>query len=68
MSTADCLEAASCRFGESGVWAVVQDPFGNEFCLVNELTPEQSGATLQAESAVTNHDWRVAAGQTAKNP
>lgn len=44
-------------------WAVMQDPFGNEFCLVHELTEEQSWAAMNADVA-TDHDWRIAAGQT----
>ena len=44
-------------------WAVMQDPFGNEFCLVHELTDEQSHAAMAAD-ATTDHEWRVAAGQT----
>lgn len=47
-------------------WAVMQDPFGNEFCLVQELTSEQSDAVLAAaDRGITgDHHWRVAAGQT----
>ena len=41
----------------------MQDPFGNEFCLVHDLTEEQSLAAMSSDSA-TDHDWRVAAGQT----
>jgi len=44
-------------------WAVMQDPFGNEFCLVDELTKEQSAAAMNAE-ATTDHQWRAAAGVT----
>ena len=29
-------------------WAVMQDPFGNEFCLVHDLTKSQSAAALAA--------------------
>lgn len=43
-------------------WAVMQDPFGNEFCLVKNLTDEQSNATMDP-SFRTDHEWRVAAGQ-----
>ena len=28
-------------------WAVMQDPFGNEFCLVQDLTAEQTAATMR---------------------
>jgi catechol 2,3-dioxygenase-like lactoylglutathione lyase family enzyme len=45
-------------------WAVMQDPFGNEFCLVHDLTEEQSLAAMESD-ATTDHGWRVAAGQTA---
>ena len=48
-------------------WAVMQDPFGNEFCLVHELTAEQSEAVLAAAAEnpdQDDHAWRVAAGQT----
>jgi len=44
-------------------WAVMQDPFGNEFCRVHELKPEQSLAAV-AVDASTDHEWRVAARQT----
>lgn len=45
-------------------WAVMQDPFGNEFCLVAELTMEQSLAAMAATEATTDHQWRIAAGVT----
>lgn len=44
-------------------WAVMQDPFGNEFCLVSELTDQQSAAAMAAEVS-DDHGWRVAAGVT----
>lgn len=44
-------------------WAVMQDPFGNEFCLVHNLTEQQSHAAMNAK-ATTDHEWRIAAGQT----
>ncbi|HWM22994.1 MAG TPA: VOC family protein [Ilumatobacteraceae bacterium] len=49
-------------------WAVMQDPFGNEFCLVHDLTAEQSAAAMHAASrgATADHDLRAAAGQTAR--
>lgn len=49
-------------------WAVMQDPFGNEFCLVSELTPEQIETTLAAAaSGVTgDQEWRIAAGVSAR--
>jgi len=43
-------------------WAVMQDPFGNEFCLVDNLTEEQSLAAMNATEATTDHQWRTAAG------
>jgi catechol 2,3-dioxygenase-like lactoylglutathione lyase family enzyme len=45
-------------------WAVMQDPFGNEFCLVETLTTEQSHAAMAAAEATTDHQWRTAAGVT----
>jgi hypothetical protein len=49
-------------------WAVMQDPFGNEFCLVTLLSPDESRAVEQAasEGAGDDHRWRVAAGRTAE--
>jgi predicted enzyme related to lactoylglutathione lyase len=48
-------------------WAVMQDPFGNEFCLVAVLSAAQSGAVEQAaqQGDGDDHRWRVAAGRTA---
>lgn len=43
-------------------WAVMRDPFGNEFCLVSNLTQEQSAAAVAAVEAATDDDWRAAAG------
>lgn len=45
-------------------WAVMQDPFGNEFCLVDDLTLDQSLAAMNARDATTDREWRVAAGVT----
>lgn len=47
-------------------WAVMQDPFGNEFCLVQDLTDEQSRAAVDAadHGATADHELRAAAGQT----
>jgi catechol 2,3-dioxygenase-like lactoylglutathione lyase family enzyme len=45
-------------------WAVMQDPFGNEFCLVDELTPQQSQAAMHDTQATTDREWRTAAGLT----
>lgn len=44
-------------------WAVMQDPFGNEFCIVLPLTREQSEAAIDAD-ATTDQEWRIAAGVT----
>jgi len=41
-------------------WAVLQDPFGNEFCLVRELSPDEADA-VEREGATTTGDddhWR----------
>lgn len=48
-------------------WAVMRDPFGNEFCLVTVLSRDQVHAVEEAASRGdgTDHDWRVAAGRTA---
>jgi catechol 2,3-dioxygenase-like lactoylglutathione lyase family enzyme len=45
-------------------WAVMQDPFGNEFCLVIDLTKEQSMAAMAAVDASSDAEWRAAAGVT----
>ena len=46
-------------------WAVMTDPFGNEFCLVSELTSEESARAVDAMDRAdgTDHHWRVAAGR-----
>ena len=48
-------------------WAVMQDPFGNEFCLVHNLTREQSETVLAAamDGVTDDHGLRVAAGVTS---
>lgn len=46
-------------------WAVMQDPFGNEFCLVDNLTLGQSRAAMEAVDANTDRAWRLAAGVTS---
>lgn len=48
-------------------WAVAQDPFGNEFCLITVLSPDQVGAVEEAarRGPGDDHHWRVAAGRTA---
>lgn len=45
-------------------WAVMQDPFGNEFCIVEHLTAEQQTAAM-ACTATDDHALRVAAGVTS---
>ena len=48
-------------------WAVMMDPFGNEFCLVSELSDEEAARALAAATEGTDgsdHHWRVAAGRT----
>jgi predicted enzyme related to lactoylglutathione lyase len=44
-------------------WAVMRDPFGNEFCLVTILSPEQRQAVLDAAAEGPGDDrrWRDAA-------
>lgn len=43
-------------------WAVMQDPFGNEFCLVSVLTEEESRAVADAAPGDDDH-YRAAAGR-----
>ncbi|MGH9212473.1 MAG: VOC family protein [Acidimicrobiales bacterium] len=47
-------------------WAVMQDPFGNEFCVISVLTSDESYAVAAAGETGTgdDHHWRVAAGRT----
>ncbi len=49
-------------------WAVMQDPFGNEFCLVSVLSPEEiaavEGLASLAPPSPTDQTWRAAAGRT----
>lgn len=49
-------------------WAVMQDPFGNEFCIIAPITREQSEAAMMAYEAgeTDDHALRVAAGVTAQ--
>jgi len=46
-------------------WAVMRDPFGNEFCLVTVLSQEQREAVLDAAAEGSGDDrrWRAAAGR-----
>jgi predicted enzyme related to lactoylglutathione lyase len=48
-------------------WAVMQDPFGNEFCLVDDLTDAQIEAVIEATAAgaSTDEEWRAAALSSA---
>jgi len=48
-------------------WAVMQDPFGNEFCLVDQLAEHEIRAVLEATraGASTDLEWRIAAGRTS---
>lgn len=48
-------------------WAVMQDPFGNEFCVISVLSPDQSRAVAAAgeEGSGDDHHWRVVAGRTS---
>ncbi len=47
-------------------WAVMQDPFGNEFCIVKQLTPEQQQAAM-ASGATSDQDLRDAARVTGSH-
>jgi hypothetical protein len=47
----------------------MQDPFGNEFCLVDDLTEAQIDSVVDAtkRGASTDEEWRAAAlGQTPR--
>ena len=46
-------------------WAVMRDPFGNEFCLVSVLTREEAAAVEAVGHAATDREWRAAAGRTS---
>jgi predicted enzyme related to lactoylglutathione lyase len=50
-------------------WAVMQDPFGNEFCLVRELTrPEREALAVAAEQGPADDaHWRVVARNVRRN-
>ncbi|HVE74246.1 MAG TPA: VOC family protein [Mycobacteriales bacterium] len=48
-------------------WAVMQDPFGNEFCLVQPLTEAQVQAAVAAPAS-TDQEWRASAGLTSGAP
>ncbi len=53
-------------------WAVMQDPFGNEFCLVSPLTKDEIAAVVKAAESgfdqATDQEWRAAAGRTNLAP
>ncbi len=46
-------------------WAVMTDPFGNEFCLVSPLSDEEARAVEAASDVSTDEGWRAAAGRTS---
>jgi catechol 2,3-dioxygenase-like lactoylglutathione lyase family enzyme len=46
-------------------WAVMTDPFANEFCLVSDLTEDEIRAAEAAIDARTDEEWRAAAGRTS---
>lgn len=49
-------------------WAVMQDPFGNEFCLVSPLSRDESLAVGRAGELGQGNDddWRQAAGRARR--
>ena len=49
-------------------WAVMQDPFGNEFCLVRELTrPEREALAVAAEQGpAEDAHWRAVARNASR--
>ena len=51
-------------------WAVMQDPFGNEFCLVRELTrPEREALRAAAEQGPADDaHWRAVARDARRSP
>jgi predicted enzyme related to lactoylglutathione lyase len=46
-------------------WAVMTDPFANEFCLVSDLSEDERRAAEAATEARTDQEWRIAAGRTS---
>lgn len=50
-------------------WAVLRDPFGNEFCLVSVLTDDESAAVLRAADDADGDDvlLRAAAGRLSNS-
>ena len=51
-------------------WAVMQDPFGNEFCLITVLTAKEAHAVQQTakEGTGDDHHWRSVAGRATARP
>lgn len=49
-------------------WAVMQDPFGNEFCLVRPLTRAERDALAVAaqEGSADDAYWRAIAGDARR--
>lgn len=49
-------------------WAVMRDPFGNEFCLVSRLSRKESAAAAEAgeQGAGDDDRWREAAGRARR--
>jgi hypothetical protein len=49
-------------------WAVMMDPFGNEFCVISGLSPEESRAVAEAGRAGPGDDdhWREVAGRARR--
>jgi hypothetical protein len=50
-------------------WAVMQDPFGNEFCVISLLTPDEARVVADAGRAGPGDDdhWREAAGRARRS-
>ena len=48
-------------------WAVAQDPFGDEFCLIAVVSPDEVTALREAAERGDGNDqhWRIAAGRAA---
>lgn len=49
-------------------WAVMQDPFGNEFCVISMLSQQESQAVAEAGATAPGDDdhWRAAAGRARR--
>lgn len=53
-------------------WSVMQDPFGNEFCVISMLSPDEADAVAAAgeaadAAAVDDDHWREAAGRARRS-